>query len=864
MSYTKKFMVLWLVSFVAITVIGYSLFVNLNQVIRLSQRQLDGLALIQPISKTVRLLQQHRGFSSALLGGNQTIRDRLAANEKEAAEAFNAMEGRLPHDLTRNENFRRIKASWESSRKDGLRWTMDENLTVHTSLIRQMRLFHAFIADEYALSMDTEIATFYLIDTIVNKLPDALEHFGQIRGYGTGILAKKQITERQKIKLGSLIAELDSAIDELNINLEKTGLHNPAIQGSVSAASRNITDSAQGATSIVESDILAGHFATHPDTFLSMATAAIDNSYAQMYDTLLPTVITLIKARIKQAEKTLYLSISIALLLFLVVAYFSTGIYYAVTSGIQSLAHAARAFVNGDLSKRVQLNMNDELSQVGDIFNEMADGFSNLLEANRVSEDIIWKQANFDTLTGLPNRRMFHDRLEQEIKKAHRARLKVALLFIDLDKFKEINDTLGHSTGDILLMEAARRISGCVRETDTVARLGGDEFTVILTELDNVGDIDRVTEYILQELAKPFHLEGRVAYITGSIGITLYPDDAANMEDMIKNADQAMYAAKSNGHNNFEYFTHLMQQTAQTNLRLTNDLRGALAANQFRIHYQPIVELATWQIHKAEALVRWQHPEHGMVRPDQFIPLAEESGLIIEIGSWVFKETSQQVKRWIALCDSALQVSVNVSPVQLRHSGNACEVGLDYLKELGLSGKSIAIEITEGLLLEVDEKVTKKLLAFRNAGIQMSIDDFGTGYSSLSYLKKFNVDYLKIDQSFVRNIETDANDMALSEAIIVMAHKLGLKVIAEGVETEKQRKLLTAAGCDYAQGYLFSRPVPAEEFERLLTQNARHCMPATFEKEALNKPARSEHDETTDYSTRLPKDGCQVIGYVEG
>ncbi|MDO8312806.1 MAG: bifunctional diguanylate cyclase/phosphodiesterase, partial [Sideroxyarcus sp.] len=380
-----------------------------------------------------------------------------------------------------------------------------------------------------------------------------------------------------------------------------------------------------------------------------------------------------------------------------------------------------------------------------------------------------------------------------------------------------------------LLQEAARRISGCVREADTVARLGGDEFTVILAGLDDVSSIDRVTENILQSLAKPFQLVDEIAHISASIGVTLYPDDATEIEDLLKNADQAMYVAKNKGRNRFDYFTQSMQQAAQTRLRLTNELRGALTANQFRVYYQPIVDLTTGRIIKAEALIRWQHPERGMISPAQFIPLAEETGLIVEIGDWVFKESARQLKHWGALCNTEFQVSVNMSPVQ--YTGLQVSVNVSpeqfrstspyqtwsaYLRELGLPGQSMVIEITEGLLLDADANVTGKLLEFHDAGIQVAIDDFGTGYSSLSYLKKFDIDFLKIDQSFVRDLVTDPNDRVLSEAIIVMAHKLGLKVIAEGVETKAQCKLLIDAGCDQAQGYLFSKPVPAEEFEALL------------------------------------------------
>ena len=435
------------------------------------------------------------------------------------------------------------------------------------------------------------------------------------------------------------------------------------------------------------------------------------------------------------------------------------------------------------------------------------------------SEEIIWKQANFDDLTGLPNRHMFHDRLEQALKKAQRTRIPLALMLIDLDNFKEVNDTLGHDMGDVLLVEAARRITDCVRLTDTVARLGGDEFVVILSELDDISSAERITQCIIQKISDPYHLKGEISYVSASIGVTLYPNDADTIEGLFKNADQAMYVAKEQGRNRHSYFTPAIQEAAQTRLRLINDLRGALSGNQFMVYFQPIVELATGRINKAEALIRWKHPERGMVSPVDFIPLAEETGLIFEIGDWVFHESMRWAKRWRTLHTPLLQISVNKSPIQFYKDGEEHSAWLAHLRKLDLPGQSLSIEITEGLLMESNASVTGALLTLRDVGIQISMDDFGTGYSSLSYLKKFDIDYLKIDQSFVRDLKTDPNDLALSEAIIVMGHKLGMKVIAEGVETKEQRDLLVAAGCDYAQGYWYSRPVPPEEFEGLLERS---------------------------------------------
>lgn len=447
--------------------------------------------------------------------------------------------------------------------------------------------------------------------------------------------------------------------------------------------------------------------------------------------------------------------------------------------------------------------------------------FSDITQ-KKESEALIWRQANFDTLTGLPNRHMFYDRLDQEVKKSHRSGLPMALMLLDLDHFKEVNDTLGHAQGDVLLIEAARRIADCVRESDTVARLGGDEFIIILSEVEAVNGVERITQNIIDRLAAPFQLLHETAFVSASVGITLYPNDASTIDALMKNADQAMYLSKKSGRGRFSYFTAALQEAAQTRMRLGNDLRNALAGNQLMVYYQPIVEMATGNIFKAEALVRWQHPARGMINPMQFIPLAEESGLIHEIGDWVFREATHQLQRWRARFVPEFQISVNKSPVQFRRPMIDGESSwLSHLRSIGLPGQSLAIEITEGVLLNAEINVTEQLLAFRDAGVQVAIDDFGTGYSSLAYLKKFDIDYLKIDQSFVSHLEEDQDDMALCEAIIVMAHKLGLKVNAEGVENERQHALLAAYGCDYAQGFLYSRAMPADQFEALLQRQKK-------------------------------------------
>ncbi len=449
--------------------------------------------------------------------------------------------------------------------------------------------------------------------------------------------------------------------------------------------------------------------------------------------------------------------------------------------------------------------------------------FSDITD-RKLAEQTIWKQANFDPLTGLPNRTLFHDYLKQEIKKADRNGQSLALLFIDLDRFKEVNDTLGHDMGDHLLHEAARRLGLCVRSTDTVARLGGDEFTVILCSLNEANSTERIVRTILDSLATPFQLGAEVAYVSASIGITLYPEDADCSEALLKNADQAMYAAKNQGRNGYHYFTSSMQAAALERMRLTVDLRAALPGGQLQLYYQPIVELSSGIVRKAEALIRWQHPVYGLISPAEFIPIAEDTGMIVEIGDWVFHEAARQALCWRAEHCPDFQISINKSPLQFRNNHEHSGKWLEYLQETDLPGQGLVVEITESLLLDTHTSIIEILNKYRDSGLQIALDDFGTGYSSLSYLKKYPIDYLKIDQSFVRHLTANSKEMAMCEAIIVMAHKLGIQVIAEGVETQENLDLLLAAGCDYGQGYFFARPMPAAEFD-LLTNGIGHNPP---------------------------------------
>ncbi|MFQ3219201.1 MAG: diguanylate cyclase (GGDEF)-like protein [Paraglaciecola sp.] len=436
------------------------------------------------------------------------------------------------------------------------------------------------------------------------------------------------------------------------------------------------------------------------------------------------------------------------------------------------------------------------------------------------SSDLIWRQANFDTLTDLPNRNIMGEHLRHAISVAHRDNTQLALMFLDLDNFKDINDTLGHSVGDDLLVECARRIEKSLRKNDIVARLGGDEFVIIITNIHDFSGIEHTVQKILKILATPYLLQNEVVHSSASIGITTYPADGREVSILLRNADQAMYAAKSIGKNNYHYYTQSMRQAAIKRMRLINDLRFALDNEQFFMLYQPIVDLQTGAIYKAEALLRWQHPTRGLIGPSEFIPLAEETGLIIDISNWVLNQVCNKVKLWRNQFCPNLQISINTSPIHYSDKERCITQWLDVLLTSQTPPDAILLEITESLLMNSTEHVSDKLFKFSQAGVDIALDDFGTGFSSISYLKKYPTDYLKIDQSFVHSMTQVNNDKVLCEAIIVMAKKLGIKVIAEGVETPEQQKILEDMGCDFAQGYLFSYPLTAEQFTAQLDKNS--------------------------------------------
>lgn len=437
------------------------------------------------------------------------------------------------------------------------------------------------------------------------------------------------------------------------------------------------------------------------------------------------------------------------------------------------------------------------------------------ISAERAAEAKLHHMAHHDMLTGLSNRVSLKDRLEHALALARRESSRVALLFIDLDRFKSINDTLGHHVGDELLIAVSQRLRQCVRESDLVARLGGDEFVVMLPGLDQSPAAASVAEKIVASIGEPYLIGAHTLYTTPSVGIAIYPEDGADGESLMRNADAAMYHAKSAGRNNFQFFDAKMNELAVERLSIEHALRHALSRDEFRLHFQPVIDIRTGRVSSIEALVRWQHPERGLLAPGFFIGVAEETGLIQAIGDWVLWAACRQLADFRAGGIADVRMAINISALQMRN-GNLPVLAQGIMAAYSLQAGDLIFEITESIAMEQPKETERILDQLHAMGIQLALDDFGTGYSSLSYLKLFALDTLKLDRSFVEEIGVDADGQIICDATIGLAHSLRLRLVAEGVETQEQLDYLQARGCHYVQGYLFSRPLPADQILELI------------------------------------------------
>lgn len=501
----------------------------------------------------------------------------------------------------------------------------------------------------------------------------------------------------------------------------------------------------------------------------------------------------------------------IVLVLFVAIIVAVTSQEKLITTPLKSLALAAQQISRGDFQARLPRPGRDEVGQLVRAFDDMR---TNVQQHQKE----LHKAAHHDPLTGLPNRAMFLDRLEHAISLAHRTEERLALLFLDLDTFKAVNDTLGHPIGDQLLVAVARRLEGITREGDTVARLGGDEFMIVVESLHSGDEAGVITQKIQNAFQKPLPVGERNLSVTASIGITLYPDDAKTPSDLVQNADIAMYRAKAAGGGAFRFFLEETGSHELCGLELRSQLFDALEKQQYFLVYQPRIDLETGKVDCLEALIRWRCPTGQVVGPDRFIPLLEQTGLIVDVGEWVIRESCRFLRQQLQYGRDAPRVSVNLSARQFHDPGLLSKIQ-HALQHHDVSASHLELELTEGMIMADVESSVRALDALRTLGVALSIDDFGTGYSSLSYLKRFPVNYLKIDRSFIHGIPNDQDDVIITESIIALSHKLGIQTIAEGIENQEQLSFLEREGCTGAQGYLLSHPLPEAEITAWLRKH---------------------------------------------
>ena len=441
---------------------------------------------------------------------------------------------------------------------------------------------------------------------------------------------------------------------------------------------------------------------------------------------------------------------------------------------------------------------------------------------HRCTQDRLAYLAQFDTLTGLPNRTMYIERLSQTLRQHDRDKRSVGVLFVDVDRFKSVNDELGHSGGDAVLARVAGRLQSCVHPADTVARLSGDEFALLLNHVAKPEDAAMVSERVIASLAKPFRVDGHEVYVSASLGISISPADGSDPDALLKNADMAMYRAKQAGRNTYRFFLPEMNAQAAERLRIETELRGALARREFVLHYQPKASIETGHISGFEALLRWNHPQRGLVSPTEFIPILEDTGLINEVGEWVVRQVCEQIRAWRIAGLKACPVAINLSARQFNQNDLDASIAR-ILGETGIDPNLLEFELTESILMSDSEDAVRVLDNMKRCGIRLSVDDFGTGYSSLAYLRRFPLDALKIDRAFIRHITTDSGEATIAKAIISLAHSLKLRVVAEGVETQAQLDFLREHACDEMQGYLFARPMSAADCARAMAEG--RCLP---------------------------------------
>lgn len=828
LKYLQKFFLIGMLFMLPVGLSMYLIVAEIDKEIDFAKKERVGIEYNNGIRKLLEHLQQHRGMANANLNGDASFKEKLLIKQAQIEDDIrdiDQIDQKFGITLKTTEKWHSVKDKWGNLEGEIFDLQPQESFILHNTLIKENFELHSkiitdilslfvHVGDTSSLKLDPGHDSYFLMDTMVNKLPLIIEKTGQSRGLGTGIAAKKTLTPEEKVQLIILSGMIQSAMNDVKSHMDL--FEHPRLKILLQPYIQDNLNSTKLFLEVLNNEIIeAKSIQIHSANFYEIATTAIDSGF-KLYDVESPNLNNLLIERIYTLSKRKLVVMGLACIVFLLISYLFGAFYVSVIRTVTALKRASVRFSGGDLSVRVDLRTKDELQHVGNAFNKMVDAFANMMEERRRYEERIEYQAFYDALTGLPNRILFNDRLKLALSEALRCRKIVAVMFLDLDRFKVINDTLGHDIGDLLLKAVTSELTGCLRQRDTVSRMGGDEFLFILPDIGGIDHARVVAKKILDHLNKPILAGSHELFISASIGISLFPFDGEDIEHLVKNADTAMYVAKNNGRNSYQFYDPDMNAKAEKSLQMENSLRRALERGEFLLHYQPRFDLSSGRITGMEALIRWQHPELGLVPPADFIPLAEELGLIVPIGEWVLRTACHQNKDWQ---EEGIRISVNISASQFQRDGFIDTVKR-VLEETAMEPKWLELELTESVIMNNATMAVVKLKQLKELGIQISIDDFGTGFSSLSYLKHFPIDSLKIDRSFIKDVPTAPKDTAITKTIIALGRRLHINVVAEGVETEEQFEFLSSRRCNEVQGYLISRPLPPDEALGLLREKA--------------------------------------------
>ncbi len=941
LNFRQKFLLLGLVFTCASGVLLLALHSQFSAAKLRLDGEHQGNELIAQISHTVRLVQQHRGLSAAVVGGNKAMADALSKKDTETDASFRHLMGVLGTVRSMSGDTAEIEAAWDRILAQGRGLAVADNFAWHSRLIERLLKLEIHVADSSGMILDSEINTHYLVDITVSHLPAVLERLGQIRAYGTGILADHHISQERRFELLYLIADFQSTLRMAQAQLLRVRQHSPAYDQKLKRSGEAIAEAASNFSQIATDQTLNSLFTMTPEVYFSSVTRSIDAIYGELFDTFHASLDQLLHERQVRLQREIVDTLVLTCGLLLLLLYLVVGVYRSVTGNILRLQASMHQFAAGNFEQRVELNTRDELQHIGTQFNAMAaeiallistrqQALTRLVQINeqlvmaarvfheshegialtdaqgtiqrvnpafcaitgyaedellgqdhrilksgkqgaefyadmwnalgqsgiwqgeiwnrhkggnlyaamltisalrddkgninqyvglcsditeiKVYKDQLERQAHYDELTGLPNRSLLADRLAQTIAGARRNAETMAVVALDLDGFKAINDTHGHEAGDRVLVDIGKRILGALRGTDTVARVGGDEFVMVLADVASDADCLHTLQRVLEHVSKPVSVGlGKFGSVTGSIGYTLFPDDDVQTDGLLRHADMAMYSSKDAGKNRITRFDVNLDHRQRGYAAAINRLEKGLQSNEFQLYVQPKIDLRTGSTVGAEALLRWMHPIRGLISPAEFLPLmADKKALSLAFDDWVLQEGVRILAQWQSQ-GMHIPLSLNMSPYQLQSDDFAEKMVRALGTMPGLSTSHLEIEILESSALDDLPRAVALIAECQALGIRFALDDFGTGYSTLTYLKQLSANTLKVDRSFVSDLDQVNGSRAIVKGIVAMAEAFECEVVAEGVETWFQAKELLDMGCFTIQGYVAAKPMPATD-----------------------------------------------------